>query len=246
MTDTAPLPPEEPKLEKPARNWRGYLKEYAVIVVGVLTALAAQQAADWLRWESEVKAARAAIHAEMTFNNTAFFVQRAALAPCLEKQIAEAERIMDDLEARRPPSRFTVFQSGSGATLRQSEWLSERAAQTLTHFPRAELAMMGSYYAQLENFTNWMRYEAEGWRALSVLRNPPEGMAVSDLLRLRAALEDVKNANWLTVLNAGRQLRISRQLGITATPVNQERIEKFCTSNVEDYRIYLNSLEPRP
>ena len=48
MTETAPTePPQEPPVEKPKRNWRGFLKEYAVIVIGVLTALAAQQA--WLQ-----------------------------------------------------------------------------------------------------------------------------------------------------------------------------------------------------
>ncbi len=81
---------------------------------------------------------------------------------------------------------------------------------------------------------------------LSVLRQPPKGIPAGDLLRLRTALEVVKNAQWLTVLNAGRQLRISRQLGIAIPPVDQERREKFCTSNVEEYRLYLNSLEPRP
>ena len=31
---------------KPIRNWREFLKEYAIIVIGVLTALAAEQAAE--------------------------------------------------------------------------------------------------------------------------------------------------------------------------------------------------------
>jgi len=37
MSDAAA---EQPQVEKPKRNWRGWLKEYAVIVIGVLTALA--------------------------------------------------------------------------------------------------------------------------------------------------------------------------------------------------------------
>ena len=53
MSDPAEpaLPSQEPPVEihKPPRNWRGFLKEYAVIVIGVLTALAAQQAAEWWR-----------------------------------------------------------------------------------------------------------------------------------------------------------------------------------------------------
>jgi hypothetical protein len=39
------IPPAAAPVEKPKRNWRGWLKEYAVIVIGVLTALAAEQTA---------------------------------------------------------------------------------------------------------------------------------------------------------------------------------------------------------
>ena len=95
---------------------------------------------------------------------------------------------MDDLEAGRPPARFTVFQEGMGTALRDNEWQSERASQTLTHFPRAELALMSNHYSNLGYFANWVQDEAEAWRALSVLRRPPQEMPVSDLLRLQLSM----------------------------------------------------------
>src|SRR5690348_9153654 len=33
------------------RGFRGFIKEYLIIVVGVLTALGAEQAAEWLHWK---------------------------------------------------------------------------------------------------------------------------------------------------------------------------------------------------
>ena len=38
---------------KPWHGWREFLKEYAIIVVGVLTALAAEQVVDWLHWRQQ-------------------------------------------------------------------------------------------------------------------------------------------------------------------------------------------------
>ena len=35
---------------KPWHGWREFLKEYLIVVVGVLTALAAEQAVEWLHW----------------------------------------------------------------------------------------------------------------------------------------------------------------------------------------------------
>jgi hypothetical protein len=51
---------------------------------------------------------------------------------------------------------------------------------------------------------------------------------------------------WIISLAAQRQLNISWQLGVTIPPVDQERREKFCGTNIEAYRLYLNSIEQRP
>ena len=109
----------EPRIESPkkARNWRSFGKEYVIVVLGVATALAAQQAVDWLHWQSEVATARQAIFAEMLLNNTNLSARRIAYAPCLERQAVEAERILDDLEAKRPPGRFTYFLAGAHPVL---------------------------------------------------------------------------------------------------------------------------------
>lgn len=50
---------------KPWHGWREFLKEYAIIVVGVLTALGAEQAVEWLHRQNEVAEAREALRAEV-------------------------------------------------------------------------------------------------------------------------------------------------------------------------------------
>lgn len=222
---------------RPWRNMREFLKELGTIALGVVVALAAEQAVEWFHWQDEVKAARQAIHAEMASNNF-FFARRIKVAPCQNRQLGEADRILADLEAKRAPGTFTTFQEGTGQGLSDSEWQSERAAQALVHFPRAELALMGSYYAQLENFRLWMRDEADAWRNLTALRHPLKDIPVSDLLRLRTALEVARNDEVLIELNAARQLRLSRQLGLADTVPSREVQEKFCSTNIEEYRAY--------
>jgi hypothetical protein len=244
MTAADPTPPPvEPPVEKPKRNWRGFLKEYAIIVIGVLTALAAQQAAEWLHWQGEVKAARKAIHAEMA-NNNGSFARRIDIAHCLKKQAGEAERTLNDLETKRPPGRFTIFHPGNGLFLSDSEWQSERSAQSLTHFPREELALMGRYYAQKGRFEGWIADENAAWQALGALRHPPKDIAAGDLLRLRAALGTVRETERSIVLNATRELNLGRQLGIPITP-NAGTAEKFCTLDDDAFIEYLQSLEQR-
>ncbi len=53
-------------LHKPKswHGWREFLKEYAIIVVGVATALAAEQAVEWWHWKNQVTESRALIATE--------------------------------------------------------------------------------------------------------------------------------------------------------------------------------------
>ena len=229
---------------KPVHSWRDFLKEVGIIVLGVAIALTAEQAVQWLHWQGEVKAARAAIFAEVRANNTNFSARRIAYAPCLERQAVEAGRILDDLQAGRPHGSFTAFHVGAHSNLNENEWQSERSAQSLTHFPREQLAQLSSHYAILPLFRGWLDQEADAWQALSVLRDAPSGIPISDVLRLRKALATVKWTENLIVLNAGRQLRLSRLLGIGDPPDQRERAKRFCALDEEAWMQWIRSTEP--
>jgi hypothetical protein len=233
------------KKSKPSGSWRGYLREYAIIVVGVLTALAAQQAAEWLHWRSEVTQARTALRAEMASNDSGPFARRVAYQPCMTRQIAEAQVMIDDLQAGRAPRKYTSLHTGVAQLFNDSEWQSQRASQVLTHFPRDELALMGRYYAQLENFRAWTENEGPAWADLRVLNDPPDGLTASDFLRLQSSLHVARRMNGIIVSGAERQLLLGRELGIAHTPVDPERVEKFCNTYDEAFAMYQRSLEPR-
>ena len=109
-----------------------------------------------------------------------------------------------------------------------NEWESERAAQTLTHFPREELALIGRYYDQLAGDQIWMSNESAAWHELSVLRHPPGEIGISDILRLRTALENADEDERLIVLNVRRQLGWSGQLGVAAKPYDPARLAQYC------------------
>src|SRR5689334_9592983 len=53
---------------KPVHNWREFLSEVGVVVLGVCIALAAEQAVEWWRWRDQVAQARGVIATEMAQN----------------------------------------------------------------------------------------------------------------------------------------------------------------------------------
>jgi hypothetical protein len=79
---------------KPWRGWREFLKEYAIIVVGVLTALAAEQAVVWLHDRQAASEARATIDAEVVTDITRVR-QRGFTASCVTARLDALDQILD-------------------------------------------------------------------------------------------------------------------------------------------------------
>ena len=72
-----------------------------------------------------------------------FYARRVLIAPCLDRRLAEDAARIRDLGAGRKltPQAASPAARAPGALLSDADWQSERSSQTLTHFPRAELAL---------------------------------------------------------------------------------------------------------
>lgn len=215
--------PEEPPVEihkpKPVHNWREFLTELGTIVLGICIAISLEQFVEYLHWHSEVQIARPALTEEIAVIDK-FYTRRLLIAPCMDRRLDEdAARIRAIETGGKVTSRtFNITESAPGALLSDAEWQSERSSQTLTHFPRAELALMSSFYAQMIDVREWMFEEERSWSALAVLSDDPDHLGPADLAQLRENLNAARMLEYLIVLNAQRQLAISAQLGIHYSP----------------------------
>jgi len=71
---------------KPWHGVREFLKEYLIIVVGVLTALAAEQVAETLRWMERVDAAESRLKRELG-GAYVIALERSMIVPCLDRRL---------------------------------------------------------------------------------------------------------------------------------------------------------------
>jgi hypothetical protein len=230
---------------KPIHTWRDFLKELGTIVLGIIIAIALEHFVESWSWDRDVKVARQAIHGEIVANNDNLFAMRIAIAPCVDRQINEVDKVLTAAEAGLKPERNIALRYALGSLPRDSEWQSERASQVLTHFPRAELAIMSRYYAQLPIFVSWGELEGTAWQELSILEKPQTDITTPELNRLRVALRSAADAEYLTVLNARRQLNLSKQLGVPDPTPGTLRVKNFCTLSRDDFRRYRSSQDLR-
>ena len=226
-------PPKEPQIEihkpKAVHSWREFLKEYAIIVLGVATALAAEQAVEWWHWQGEVQAARGALRAEMSAI-TNYYGRRVAIASCVDHKLDTVAALLAHAAAGQQPDTGSINFTGLGAPLYDSEWQSERASQALTHFPRQELAVMSAFYGQATDMHDWNLEEARAWTGLAVLQDAAQKLGPADLAQLRQSYHLARRFQNAIVLNAGRQIAVAAQLGLQPAALTPAQIANSCNS----------------
>ena len=215
---------------KPWHGVREFLKEYLIIVIGVLTALAAEQLAEHLRWERAVEEARASIHQEIAFNG-GFFAERARWSPCVAEVLGRLNRAISTAEVTGRSEAVPGFTSGLSAQISDAQWQAARAAQVLPHFPRAELDDLGRYYDVVETLKiNFMGREGEDWLWLRDLKDGPHKLGTSDLALLRFHLRSAGQLN-ATIGNISQGLLDrGEKFGVKPAPRKLESLDLLCAA----------------
>ncbi|MDB5451481.1 MAG: hypothetical protein JWO33_59 [Caulobacteraceae bacterium] len=212
---------------KPWHGFRGFLKEYLVIVVGVLTALGGEQLVEEIHWRHEVRAAHGAMAAEIAEDNRVF-AYRAAAAPCIERRLDSIEALAERIARREPVPRLGEVMPDTGAALRDNVWESHRASQTLTHFDDEELARLSTYYQQLAYSRQGMTQESDSQAALRILQGDPWRLDQNDISAIRIALQRHRSVNTVLAMIARQQLETSKRLHVAVPPADASRLAVVC------------------
>ena len=217
---------------KAVHGWREFLTEIGIIVIGVLIALAAEQLVEWGRWQEKIGVGREAIHKEIGANAT-YYAFRVTAGPCVRRRLNELAAITEQLALHKPVAPIHFAGLHIGNLIVDNAWQAERAEQTLTHFPRAELDHLSQFYAQQEDIRVWVEKEEESWATLRMLEGDPNRLDPADISALRGALQQARNLNFLMALNSQVQLDQAQNLGVGVTrprsdDVNALDVKRAC------------------
>jgi hypothetical protein len=143
----------------------GFLKEYLIIVVGVLTALAGEQVVEWLHWRHIEAGARAALNRELGFD-LGVVRTRIDQAPCMARRLGELDMVFERHAGARPLGLKRRFGQPETPHLRTLVWETAIADQSASHMPLdIKLRYAGAYEA-----IYWLRErsteEREAWSRL--------------------------------------------------------------------------------
>lgn len=203
---------------KVPHSWRELGKEIAIIVVGVVIALTAEQLVDDWQWHRKVRNAEAAMRHELLSDDGPQIYQRAALHPCISAQL---DLIRSAVEAGRSRSEVARLVDGFSLPFFSYDSIARDAANAddvWSHIPRDEAEPFTLLYAVMPVMNQTSMREAYDWGSLRAFKQ--SGGALSDLesshlLEAVEALRQDEPVMWLAIAYQAPELR---QLGVPVDP----------------------------
>jgi hypothetical protein len=196
--------------------WQGgreFLKEYLIIVVGVLTALAAEQGVGALHWRHQVAAGEEQLKDPFAreVRNAA---TRAAQGPCVTRRLEELSSIFQRAEGsgRLPPLGALGHPPSSAWTV--GTWDALVAAGTLAHMPREKMIAYTRVRQETAYLSDLSDQEVADWTILDSMAGPGRRLSDVEAEQLRLTLARALAANRQMASGSARLSESVRATGL--------------------------------
>jgi len=199
---------------KPIHNWCEFLKEYAIIVLGVATALAAEQAVESLHNRTRAAEARASVHAEIA-RNLGYMEEREKSEPCVRNRLEEVGKLIAAMGAGQKLPDTIWLGAPAGYLMEDGKYKSALAAGNASLFNEQEQAAYAGLYASFAIYWQTALDEKKTWASLRILEEHPTPSQALDL-QLRNDLQQARFERYYVQL--GRRVSLAEGAAIGLKP----------------------------
>ena len=197
-------------LPRPLHGWRELLGEIGTIVIGILIALALEQALEWLHERHASGDARENIRGEIA-TNLGLMASRAATAPCIEQRLNAIAGLIAGGDRGVPAplwiGRPQVWE------LQQTRWQASTQTGRSILLSTDEQAGFSEIYGDFQTFVDTEAREQAAWAKLRALEDLRRLDPVS-AWNLREALQEARYANWRVRVSIAQSKESSAKMGI--------------------------------
>ena len=208
---------------KPWHGVREFLKEYAIIVVGVLTALAAEQIVVAVDWQRRVHDAEAHMRSDLA-DDARFAFERMATSDCVDQQIAARRAVLvKNLNDGVPVPPQPKLSVGTRNWL-DGAWESARSLQLTGHMPTQRLRDYDRAFAFVRSLRNLQTRIVDVKPEVETMAFNAGRITPTERDRLFLALQRVDTEHRNLDFTAVRFLEAARTLGIEVSPDDRKMI----------------------
>jgi len=200
---------------KPLHGWREFVGEVGIIVLGVLIALAAEQAVESWHWHEKIDDAERAMRLELADDNGPQAYGRILIGPCLDAQLARIHDGAGNVDAAQL-RKWTAEYMPPFRSWDSEAWKTVLGSEVGSHMGSDRLVRWSSPYRVINDMTAANKQErdlATDLREAIPPRGDPSPEQLQTLRRLAAQLRTYNSGMF-----RGSQLLLARS-GSLGAPV---------------------------
>jgi hypothetical protein len=220
---------------KPWHGLREFLKEYAIIVLGVLTALAGEQLVEWNHWRHEVAETELALRQELGHDLMAV-EYRVSQADCAKRRLDDLRRWRGSWLAGAGRPLTGYMSAPTTVSLYTDSWEVAESGQVAAHIPLERRMQYAKIYATVRVLRTTSEQARQGWQSLQDFEDAPS-LDVHDLMRLRGLVnylnfyeENLATTNLPMLRERSSALGVNAEHHDPNTPVLRQSREALCKS----------------
>ncbi len=214
---------------KPVHNLKEFFSEIAVVVCGVIIALALEQGVEELSWAHKVAEARTSLHENLA-TITVFAQERIAHAPCARARLDALEEALVASPARWRPlpptycgyAHSVVFQAPDRPWPTEL-WKAFSEDGTVSHLPRPYRLQAAFTFGFVDGMARTGELEDQLTPQLNVLSRPVL-LTPDARINLLRVIEELKRDEDVMALSSRQVIQQIRALGETPTRQELDRL----------------------
>lgn len=188
---------------KPWHGWREFLKEYLIVVVGVLTALAGEQVVEWFHWRHVVHEARETWTQDLV-PNVRWASEREAQSGCIASELRRLSAVIDHASETGHLDPVLSVVGPARRPFAISSYEAILSGQALAHMPIADRSLFGA----LEHWSEYLHInrdiEVHDWAILRTMEGSGRRISDPEVAALRGAWSEAVNQE-LVMRNGARE-----------------------------------------
>src|SRR4051794_24830212 len=197
---------------KPPHGWNAVAWELGIVTLGVLIALAAQQAVEALHDRSVAAETRADVTDELN-SDLMSIALRQSIEPCIERRLGELRAILAQWERTGSFQTPQWVSQSPPIEIELSRYDAALSAGRLALLSGEEQYRIGAVAARVRKFNEWQFAERVPWGRLRALRFGADALSTEDRAAIRSALQDAATFDYETKVNAAQALPMARRYG---------------------------------
>jgi hypothetical protein len=209
---------------KPMHGWRELAGEIAIIVVGVLIALGAEQAVEAIHWNHKIAEAEDAIRLELREDDVPQAYMRVAIAPCLAQSLNAIEAALEAGADRPRVAALTGAYSPPLRTWDMEAWRATLASEVANRISSKRMIALSTPYNIVPRLGDTNHQETRDDADLRAGGHRPGPLSPQERERIAVSISRLRQEQASMLGGAQFLMRAAHDIGIDTPAATKRKI----------------------